>query len=630
MNAVNCDPVADTLIVDLARNTIGEIADPGLAGFSERHSCSLRLDSVLQPVADAASKIAASRNRNIVFVSGTGVPNGAILSAAGKALRSGSKAFVYWPSENAVEVIDRHRLASFKRHRLVSIAFSQLVKFGKVRNLKRTVASKVHREIAIRRHLLALRRVSMRYTSLQTRYKSQLSREPSLRLREAATRLLGASALANAHMPTTNNRIKGTGAYVRVDYWANIKTGGSYGHTCFLAKSLMGITEHVRCLMTNRFELLDTLEVPQESLPNHYSFSNGASLILAGETLAGPLGAALDRLRPVYVYERSVLGSAATARWCLINNVPYIVEYNGSELDMARSFGRPYDNDEKLEALENFAFKVATVINVISKPVADTLVARGVPRQKILVNPNSVDPQTYGPLAAGQRSAERNKLGLGDGDIVVGFCGTFGGWHGIDVLSGAMPEICRRNPKVKFLLIGDGNEKHLVRDTIKTHRIEHQVVDLGLVPQLEGARAMACCDILVAPHSAMTIGKGEFFGSPTKLFEYMAVGAAVVASDLAQLGQVMRPSFSVAEIQTSPTVADQRGVLVRPGSIEDLVESVDSLTHLPDVRAALARNARVAVTNNYTWDIHVENIWRHMAGLRPKGFAEDCAAKSLG
>ena len=58
----------------------------------------------------------------------------------------------------------------------------------------------------------------------------------------------------------------------------------------------------------------------------------------------------------------------------------------------------------------------------------------------------------------------------------------------------------------------------------------------------KGARLLKACDIYVSPHSAHMIDS-KFFGSPTKVFEYMAIGGGIVASDLEQIGQVLSPSL---------------------------------------------------------------------------------------
>src|SRR4030065_172281 len=67
------------------------------------------------------------------------------------------------------------------------------------------------------------------------------------------------------------------------------------------------------------------------------------------------------------------------------------------------------------------------LIVVVSRPMKDELVARGIDPEKILVNPNGVDPERYSPEIDG--SAVRSKYGL-NGKLVIGFIGTFGKLHG--------------------------------------------------------------------------------------------------------------------------------------------------------------------------------------------------------
>jgi glycosyltransferase involved in cell wall biosynthesis len=139
------------------------------------------------------------------------------------------------------------------------------------------------------------------------------------------------------------------------------------------------------------------------------------------------------------------------------------------------------------------------------------------------------------------------------------------------------------------------------------------------VPQREAARLLAACDVLLSPHSRHMSDR-PFFGSPTKLFEYMAYGAGIVCSDLVQLGEVMRPALMLGD-ERAPEGA--RSILVRPGSSEDLVAGSVRLIDDPALRETLGANARAAAARYYTWDEHVQVLWRFAKGLPPGGYHAD-------
>jgi glycosyltransferase involved in cell wall biosynthesis len=78
-----------------------------------------------------------------------------------------------------------------------------------------------------------------------------------------------------------------------------------------------------------------------------------------------------------------------------------------------------------------------------------------------------------------------------------------------------------------------------------------------------------------------------FFGSPTKLFEYMAMEKAIVASDLAQLSRVLCHGSTAW--------------MVTPGSDAELVGAIEYLAGRPELRSLLGRNARAAALQRHTW-----------------------------
>ncbi len=88
-------------------------------------------------------------------------------------------------------------------------------------------------------------------------------------------------------------------------------------------------------------------------------------------------------------------------------------------------------------------------------------------------------------------------------------------------------------------MIGAGPELGEAKRVIDAAGFTEAVIFTGLVAQEEGPSYLAACDILVSPHVPNADGT-PFFGSPTKLFEYMAMGRGIVASDLDQIGEVLR------------------------------------------------------------------------------------------
>ena len=104
---------------------------------------------------------------------------------------------------------------------------------------------------------------------------------------------------------------------------------------------------------------------------------------------------------------------------------------------------------------------------------------------------------------------------------------------------------------------------------------------------------MAACDILVSPHVPNPDGT-PFFGSPTKLFEYMAMGKGIVASDLDQIGEVLRHN--------------KTAWLVKPGDINALMMGLKTLIDNSELRERLGKTARQEAIAKHTWKEHTGKI----------------------
>jgi glycosyltransferase involved in cell wall biosynthesis len=283
--------------------------------------------------------------------------------------------------------------------------------------------------------------------------------------------------------------------------------------------------------------------------------------------------------------------------------IPVVLEYNGSEVWIGREWGGGIRHADIAESIERLVLDRADLIVVVSSPMRDELVARGVPDARILVNPNGVDVDRYNPTIDG--SSVKNRLGITN-QLVVGFIGTFSPWHGAEVLVEAFSQLLRRRPdlrdRVRLLMIGGGprlwDSMNAARDGAPTGT----VIFTGPIPQAEGPRHLAACDVLVSPHVPNPDGT-PFFGSPTKLFEYMAMGRAIVASRLDQIGEVLEH--------------ERTALLVSPGSIEETSIAIERLVDDPDLRRHLGMAARDAAVERHTWVAHTRRIVERLRALVP-------------
>ena len=186
----------------------------------------------------------------------------------------------------------------------------------------------------------------------------------------------------------------------------------------------------------------------------------------------------------------------------------------------------------------------------------------------------------------------------------MAFVGTFGVWHGVEVLSRAILKLNEQGVNADFYFIGDGPLRSAVElDLKKAENVFFQ----GLVPYSQVAKELNEYDILVCPTLTSSDEPEGFIGSPTKLFEYMAVAKIVIASRVGQITEVLNPALSVVADRSaggfclSGTKSDSCGILVESANIEALAHAIRFAVEERDL-GSLGANARERVIKRYTWE----------------------------
>jgi glycosyltransferase involved in cell wall biosynthesis len=229
----------------------------------------------------------------------------------------------------------------------------------------------------------------------------------------------------------------------------------------------------------------------------------------------------------------------------------------------------------RLEARERLVWARAAGYITITGALARELEGRFGPRTPLAVAPD------------GARIPDVEDVGLrraaGAIEPVVGYAGHLYPWKGTDVLLAAI----ERLPGVRALIVGGlAGEPDLARIRALADRVAPgRVTCAGQVDPPRVAGLLRQADVLVLPNPP---GRASaVYTSPLKLFEYMASGRPIVASDLPALREVLRP--------------DGNAVLVEAGNAGALAAGLARVLADPALASRLAAEARADV-QEYTWD----------------------------
>jgi glycosyltransferase involved in cell wall biosynthesis len=383
--------------------------------------------------------------------------------------------------------------------------------------------------------------------------------------------------------------------YLRTDLWFGVKSGGSVGHIAgvlnnlnkhFNGQPIFYSTDIIPTVIQNvDFNLLT---------PNCDYWDFNEIPTIASNLAFVKKFKDFDFNKISLIYQRYSINNFLGAEIATKYNIPLIIEFNGSEVWISKNWGKALKYEKLSKEIEMAVLDKADLIVVVSSPIKNDLVSLGIDPKKILVNPNGVDPEVY-------KSKLNNtlKLSLGLEDkIVLGFIGTFGPWHGAEILAEAYALLIKKYPKLKnqvhLLMIGDGVGLDNVKEIIKVNDLSSITTFTGIIPQQDGPDYLDCCDILISPH-VPNIDGTAFFGSPTKLFEYMSMGKGIVASDLDQIGEILSHN--------------ETALLVKPGNITELADGINELIINKYLRNNLGMKARNKIIESYSWEIHTKKIF---------------------
>ena len=245
-----------------------------------------------------------------------------------------------------------------------------------------------------------------------------------------------------------------------------------------------------------------------------------------------------------------------------------------------------------LERLELAAYAAADRVVVVSDGFRANLIDRGVPDSKVHTIRNGVTLDRFDPWAAADPRV-RERLGARGGDCLVLYLGTHGISHGLPGVADAAARLA--GEPVHFAFVGEGADKPRLRRRVADLALDNVTLRPG-VPHEEVPALLAAADICLVPLRDVPLFSAFI---PSKMFEYLAAGKAVVGAVAGEAAQILREAGAL---------------VVPPEDSAALADAIRLLAGDPQRRQAMGRRGRSHVERCFD-RVALAREYRQILGL---------------
>ena len=239
--------------------------------------------------------------------------------------------------------------------------------------------------------------------------------------------------------------------------------------------------------------------------------------------------------------------------------------------------------------IEQRGGQVADLVITVSHAMKDELAELGFPNDKVKVCYNGVDPEKYSPkqVSEEKKNELRQEYGLKENDLMALFIGRLVWVKGVDKLIMAMPEVLKKVPNAKLVVVGLGDMQDYLQALVNKLKLQDVVkFRFEFVPEEERIVHYAACDVAVFPSLY------EPFGIVALEAMCMEKPVVVGAAGVSGMREAVVPSGP-----------DQCGFHINPNDPADIAWGITSAVQDYNRKIQLGQSGRKRVLQNFSWDV---------------------------
>ena len=343
-------------------------------------------------------------------------------------------------------------------------------------------------------------------------------------------------------------------------------------------------------------KLIRTWLLPFPNRKPYERMLNYASFFLSSATTG------LFAAKPDVLIATSPQLLVALSGWWLafVKRVPFVFEVRDLWPESLAAVGMDGDSllNRVLGKIAGFLYRRSTHIVVVTAAFKTFLVENWkVPAEKISIVENGVETEVFSRQL--EASSKKQTLGL-EGKFVVCYIGTMGLAHGLETMIEAAAILKAENPRVQFLLVGEGADKDRIVELAQSRALTN-VTFLGQQPREQVPGFISASDA-----GLVMLKKSELFKTviPTKMLEFLSCACPVILAVDGQARQIME--------------AGSAGVFVEPENATDLVRAIQQLAENSSLCKELGENGREYIVRNYSRHQTAQVYLEILAGLVAK------------